>query len=310
MDTKISAGIPKNTRAYFIKLGPAGRWEDESTVDGTIRFGYSHVPHELCIEADWDGVRESLIRQGDSPGVATRHRDQIKAYYELDDDSLFITFAKGYLWWCRPTGPVELLTDGTKTRRTVDGWHKESLAGSPLLISTLSGKLLKTRMFRGTICDVSEQAYLLRKINDEALQEYEAIEAAEKVMIPAVLDLIRLLNDKDFELLVELIFANSGWRRQSSTGGNEKTIDIDLLLPSTRERAFVQVKSKASTRVYLDYADAFGRTDAHERMFFVWHTGKVEPPTEHPAITLWGPELVARMALDAGLISWLKDRAC
>jgi hypothetical protein len=58
----------------------------------------------------------------------------------------------------------------------------------------------------------------------------------------AVLNLLKLLGEKDFEVLVDLVFYASGWRRQGVSGKTQRTLDLDLLLPSTGERAFVQVK--------------------------------------------------------------------
>jgi hypothetical protein len=42
-------------------------------------------------------------------------------------------------------------------------------------------------------------------------------------------------------MLVDLVFANSGWRRIGRVGKTQKTVDIELMLPTTGERAFVQV---------------------------------------------------------------------
>jgi hypothetical protein len=53
---------------------------------------------------------------------------------------------------------------------------------------------------------------------------------------------MKLLGPRDFETLVDLVFSTSGWRRQGVVGKTQKTLDLDLILPSTGERAFVQVK--------------------------------------------------------------------
>ena len=140
------------------------------------------------------------------------------------------------------------------------GWRKTSLKGTPLLISRLSGKLTKMQMFRGTICEVSERAYLLRRLNDQPIEEVAAAEATEAILLDQILAMVRLLDPRDFELMVELIFSTSGWQRQTRTGGTQKTVDLDLLLPSTGERAFVQVKSETSADTFEAYASAFAST--------------------------------------------------
>lgn len=82
-----------------------------------------------------------------------------------------------------------------------------------------------------------------------------------------VADLIRLLVPHDFELLVDLIFTASGWRRIGVVGKTQKTIDIALELPSTGERAFVQVKSKTKQSELDQYLLLFEEMDDYGRMF-------------------------------------------
>ena len=68
-------------------------------------------------------------------------------------------------------------------------------------------------MFRGTICKVEPMDYLLRKLNDELTPEVAAAEEAEAAIIGAIMAMMRLLTWQDFELLVDLVFSASGWRR-------------------------------------------------------------------------------------------------
>ena len=163
-------------------------------------------------------------------------------------------------------------------------------------------------MFRGTICQVKQRAYLLRKLNDELSPELTAAEEAERAMIGAIIGMMRLLTWQDFELLVDLIFTASGWRRIGVVGRVQKTVDLELLLPTTGERAFVQIKSQANAASLRDYAARFEQANLYDRMFFVWHTGNVAANGEADSITLIGPERLARMCLDAGLASWLREK--
>lgn len=301
--------LPETTKAYFIKLGERGVWESGCLAEGTIKFGYHDTPQDLCLQGEWEKVKAFWTKQRGNEGTATNDTRQIRTFFEASEDDIFVTFSKGYLWWCRPTGtPIVLHDDNdARLRQTLDGWRNTSVGGEPLLVSRLSGKLTKTQMYQGTICEVEERAYLLRRINDQKTPELAEAEATEQVLVKQVLAMVRLLTPKDFELMVELIFSRSGWQRQSSTGGSQKTLDLDLLLPTTRERAFVQVKSQTNTAQFDDYAAEFASTDAHARMFYVWHTGTInrEPPA---SITLWGPDVIGSKVLDAGLLGWLKER--
>ncbi|RCS31716.1 hypothetical protein DEO45_00130 [Rhodanobacter denitrificans] len=301
--------LPATTKAYFIKLGEGGAWESVCLAEGTIKFGYHATPQDLCLQGEWEKVKAFWTERRGKESTASNDMRQIRTFFEANEDDIFITFAKGYMWWCRPTGTPVVMhdDDGARVRQTIDGWKNTSIGGEPLQVSRLSGKLTKTQMYQGTICDVEERAYLLRRINDEKTPELAEAEGAEQVLLKQILAMVRLLTPRDFELMVELIFSRSGWQRQSRTGGSQKTLDLDLLLPTTHERAFVQVKSRTNTAQFADYAAEFAATDAHARMFYVWHTGTInrDPPAN---ITLWGPDVIGSKVLDAGLLGWLKDR--
>lgn len=296
------------TEVYFIKLGTGGEWEKECLTKGTIKFGYNETPHELAIAGDWNGVREVWNKiRGDS-GAATRDVNQIRIFYEADGKAIFITFVGGFLYWCRPIGEVQVLPGGWHLRKTVDGWRHTSAGGANLSTDKLSGNLLKVQMFRGTICRVKASDYFLRKLNDALSPEVAAAENAEQDLVKALEDLLRLLTWQDFELLVDLVFTSSGWRRINVVGRTQKTVDLELVLPTTSERAFVQIKSQANAAGLSDYVRKFEDSAAYDRMFFVWHTGNIETKEADDEVTLIGPARLAKMVLDAGLSSWLKDK--
>lgn len=294
--------------AYFIKLGVGGDWEKECFADGSIRFGYLETPHELCLSGDWKAVWDLWFSKRPNGGTATRDVKQIRAFYESGEDTIFITFADGMLHWCRPSGPVEQPNDQTRKRGTVGGWSSRSVGGKPLTKDRLSGRLLVVEGFRGTICQVSAFDYLMRKLNDELLPEVAAAEEAELALIEAIVHMMRLLTWKDFELLVDLVFSTSGWRRVSAIGSTQKTIDLELVLPTTSERAFVQVKSRADDASLRDYMQRLEAAAIYDRMFFVWHTGEISVQEDVRGVTMIGPQALGRMVLDAGLSSWLREK--
>lgn len=295
-------------QALYIKLGRGGEWEAECLREGTLRFGYKETPHDLCTAGRWDEVREFWQVKREDPGAAARDMNQIRFFYETPETDLFITFSNGLMHWCRPKGPVEVLPDGNRRRATVDGWRSESVSGTRLSSERISGNLTKVQMFRGTICQVKPFAYLLRKLNDELSPEVKAAEEAEAALMAAVIGLMRLLTWQDFELLVDLIFAGSGWRRIGEVGRTQKTVDLELILPTTGERALVQIKSQATAASLQEYAGRFAEAELYDRMFFVWHTGTVAATDKSKDITLVGPERLARMVLDAGLSTWLREK--
>ena len=91
-------------------------------------------------------------------------------------------------------------------------------------------------------------------------------------------------------------------------GRVQKTVDLELILPTTGERAFVQIKSQANNGDLQDYADRFDQADLYDHMFFVWQTGTVTARDAFDRITLVGPERLSRMVLDGGLASCLREK--
>jgi hypothetical protein len=83
----------------------------------------------------------------------------------------------------------------------------------------------------GAICEVKALDYLLRKLGDELLPDVAAAEEAERALLTANIRLMCLLTPQDFELLVDLSFSASGWRRIGPVGKNQKTVDFELVLP-------------------------------------------------------------------------------
>ncbi len=122
-------------------------------------------------------------------------------------------------------------------------------------------------------------------------------------MRASALDLMRQLGPRDFETLIDLVFSRSGWQRQGVVGKTQKALDLDLLLPTTGDRAFVQVKSKTSQADLAEYLDRLDELVIYYLMFFVYHSGTIE--TDDDRVTLLGPDKLPAMVVEAGLVDWL-----
>jgi hypothetical protein len=297
------------TNAAYLKLGSKGRWEALCLQDGTLRLGYDDVPHEVAAVGEIEALRKHFVAAGHNPSVATSHANQVHRFYSAGFETLWITFSAGFLWWAIADGPVkylggdveEIARRGSRFRTTRDGWHNKSVGGTPLRIPELNGALTRTAAFRMTICAVDQFDYLIRKINDEVLPQIAAAHAAKSGLLKSTVDLMNLLTWQDFELLVELVFSQSGWRRVSASGGTQKTIDIELVLPTTGETAFVQVKSQTNQAQFDDYMERFDeRSDG--RMFYVYHTANQELQVDDERV---GPNRLAQLVLETGLFDWL-----
>ena len=68
----------------------------------------------------------------------------------------------------------------------------------------------------------------------------------------------------------------------------------------------MQVKSETKTDELAKYVAKIG-DGPYNRMFYVFHSG--EAKTDDPRVTVIGPEQLADLVIDAGLISWLIRKA-
>ncbi|MFC1896887.1 restriction endonuclease, partial [Thermodesulfobacteriota bacterium] len=125
-----------------------------------------------------------------------------------------------------------------------------------------------------------------------------------------ITEAIKDLHWKDFETLVDLVFRQAGWLRVSVLGQHAKAYDLELREPITNDRYVVQVKSRARL---ADLEDAVANFSAEDfrRVYFVVHSpasdlGRAKNLPSH--VEVIPPEVLARQAVDAGLVSWLEDK--
>lgn len=295
-------------RVRYIKLGREGSWEKECSEKNIVRFGFGSATVErfpMCCERRWDDLTNSFIAAGKDKGTATRFTNETRLFFEDDGSTLWITFFGEQLCWgFLDSAPAERHVDGNGVfRRIKGGWRSTDLKGEQLTTDRLSGALTKLKAYRGTSCDVDVAEYVIRRINGQKTSEVERAIAALEELKLSVLGMMKLLGPKDFEILIDLVFSISGWRRQGIVGKTQATLDLDLLLPSTGERAFVQVKSKTTSAELADYVAKLDELDCYQRMFFIYHSGEAQ--TDDERVIVIGPEKLAEMAVDAGLATWL-----
>ena len=310
--TRICAGSIR-----YIKLGVNGGWERLCLEDGTLRIGYYEVPHNLGQSQDQQGIREIYLGRAADSRTASSHASQVLAFYDPNPDVMWITFADGYLWWCFAQPEVEFFTHdrdagsaGSRLRRTTGGWSNKTLAGELLRIAELNGALTQLNGYRGTICNVKSEtaADLIRRINGEGIPEVAAARAARQAGLVALEALIRRLSPMDFELFVDLIFANSGWRRVSVLGKTQKTVDMELVQPVTQQRAFIQVKSTTTQSELDDYVAKLAcRGD--DFMFYAYHSSHVPLTTENGQVRLLNAAALSEMGWQVGLFDWLVQKS-
>lgn len=303
------------SRVRYIKLGAEGASAPDCFAAGQLALGFPDIPHALCQAGDWEGVRARFIAAGKTAPKASDHTRELRDFYTLGADALWITFADGRLWWAFAAPEVtwnEALPRLPRVRRTLAPWRSTDLADRPLLLREFSTRLTSVRGYRSTICEVKAGDYLLRKINAQSEPLIEEAETVLTAVRDVAVRLIGELHEKDFELLVDLIFAASGWRRVSVLGETEKDIDLLVEQIATGERAFVQVKSTATPAVLDDYIERFRAYAGADRMVFACHSPspalakRCAEARDH--VDLWFADTLARKAVRAGLFDWLIER--
>jgi hypothetical protein len=85
----------------YIKLGRQGAWVRRAIDEGVIFLGHNQVPHELALEGDQHEIARHLVSVGQPAGTARSHAREVAEFYSLGEDAIWITFAKGHLWWAR-----------------------------------------------------------------------------------------------------------------------------------------------------------------------------------------------------------------
>ena len=216
MDPATAALLAAPSAVRYIKLGQNGRWSARAFREGIVPFGFEQVDHASCSAGDWDRVRQELVAAGRSPAGATQGVRELKDFYELDDKCLWVTFADGHLRWAFAEADVTPRDDDgeggpRRYRRTRDGWHRHSLAGDALTTRSLSSALTRVAGYRMTVCCVEREAYLLRRIQGVREPLQAEAEAAKAAVQQVAMNMIAQLDWRDFEIMVDLIFARGGW---------------------------------------------------------------------------------------------------
>jgi hypothetical protein len=296
------------SQVRYIKLGEAGRWDKECIAKGIVRFGFgSAKPTRFALSSagKWSELTKDFMVSGRDKGTATRFTNETKQFFEDAGATLWITFVGERLYWgFLAVNPPEPHLDGEGVwRKVINGWRCTDVKGEELTKARLSGALTKLAAYRGTSCRVDVADYVIRRINGLKMPAVDLAIARIGDVRRSAQELMKLLGPKDFEILVDLVFSTSGWRRQGVVGKTQKTLDLDLILPSTGERAFVQIKSKTTSAELAEYAGKLQEIGTYDRMFFVFHSGDAAIDDERVCVI--GPAKLAELVLNAGLVDWL-----
>lgn len=310
----------------YIKLGSGSSSKDRECIQkGIVYIGFGSSDDDLfnlAKKGDWQAYHLLTYQRDDSDSETARKQratsatNQVKAFFEADQRTLWVTFYAGKLFYGAFSSDSSPVVDAAMrgcTRSLESGWRDTDAKGALLKIENLSGNLTKIRGFQGTSCNLNKDQvqYLLTRLSGQVPSYIAQIDKARELMVEGVLMAIRTLGPKDFELLVEIIFSRS-WRRIGQMGGVEKFIDIvyeDPLNPT--RRIAVQVKSETTARE-IDVYCTDEQIENYEKLYFVFHTpdsDKILESYEFPdKLEVVDGLTLAGLVVDSGLIHWLKEK--
>jgi hypothetical protein len=303
--------LPEHVR--YIKLGPGGVWASHCIEKSALNFGSADEPHELCLAGAWDEAKRYMVDTlGRSAGSATDSLRELRDFYQLPANTLWVTFHDGHLWWtlgALEQGEVQK-ADGPygAVKRNVSEWSNVSRLGTPLRIDLLSTRLTKVAAYQRTICNIDDVDYLLRKINHIEEPSVAHGRQALEELIDAGSVMVARLHEREFELLADLMLTRLGWGRISALGGPMPDVDSIVLQGATGERGFVQVKSRATQAVLDDYVLRFDKSGL-DRMFFICHSPKGSlAVAQNDRVHVWSNRDIAEKVVSTGLFEWLMER--
>lgn len=298
----------------YIKLGRGGKWEKASLENGELHFGHGAVTHELALAGDREGIVAHLVKSGRDPRAAAEDAREVLDFYQLGTECLWVTFARDHLWWTFAEPEVTWIgfTEGRgeRMRKSIGGWRNTDVNGMPLRVDRLSTKLTKVASYRRTLCSIEAEDYLLRRINGMVEPIVEKSTEARDALLEIITEAIKALHWPDFETLVDVMFARSGWHRASAIGGTQKLVDLVLEQPTTGERAAVQVKSAAGQKQLDEFITSADETASFDRLFFACHSprGQMMPPQERRDVHVWVGRELAAATLRLGLADWVIEK--
>ena len=304
----------------YIKLGAGGCWEG-ALERGRLEWGGAADAHVAGLEGNWDAVHAGYVAQGVQKATATGYTNEARLFFGGDTDLLWITFARGRMWWTFAEVEVHATegggsdTAGAYYRVARGGWRDTDINGEQLTFERLSTLLTKVSAYQRTICSLSadQAALCLRYIYAPADPLVLAVAQARDALRDHLTLLIQRLAWNDFEQLVDLALGRTGWVRVSDLGKTGKDIDLLVEQPFTRERMAVQVKSSATQQVVDDYARRLGERSAGERSLLICHSpvGELRVPDalNGRRLELVLGDAVTDLSINAGLIDWIVQRA-
>lgn len=312
----------------YIKLGAGVSRTDEKCINnGLLYMGFGSNDAEfngLAKAKDWEGYRNLYLQRTQNStsisdrarrGNASRATNLVKAFFESQPNTLWISFYSGYLYYgVVDTAAMPIVDHELKgcTRSILGGWKNTDVNAKRLEVEKLAGHLIRIQRFQGTsfVLDKENNDYLKLRLSGNVPHYIVDLDNATRDMHSAIAKAIKKLQPKDFEILVEIIFSQS-WRRIGTSGGCEKFVDITFEDPlSNADTIAVQVKSKTNSKEIDSYLKQSDHIDRYKRFYFAYHTGSINEGDYRGQenVTFLDCNKLSKLVIDSGLIHWLREK--
>jgi len=299
-------------KAYFIKLGSSGKWAKNCFETNRIRIGWNNIPVNLIRQKEWEEIYRINRITAKDDGSATRDSNALKNIIEANETTIFITFENSVMFWAKPSDIITIDEDDISKFRIVDGsWSNKDVSGNLLFINKLPGAITKVQRFSGTSCSVRDIDILRRLINCQTNEYFKNICKAKEELEKSIENAIKILHWKDFELLVDLIFRETGWKRISALGESMKFVDLELKDPITDDLYQVQVKSATTKKQFKKYVTDFDNEN-YRRLFYIVHTCdddiRDHSLLEGKDVEVWTVKEISIAVVKYGLVEWVIEK--
>jgi len=310
----------------YVKNGSKGRWWTAAREREQVQLGWMEIPTALLRKPNYAEIERRIRRFWDKKqgitgsgkkGGATQDFNQLCDLLKSPSQHIWITFEDGFMWWCTvrdgavPNPAGESKEEGHFWLECNRPWSNRSVEGKLLAYAELPGTVSRTAGFQGTVCEPNAAETVLRIIRGEKDPNAALASKARQEYEWATRQMVAQLGWKDFEQLVDLILARSGWVRICTLGGKTEGVDIEVENLAAAEIAFVQVKSSATQAVLDDYIKRFNaRRDRYARMIFAVHSpgGRLALPKNTPSVQIWEDGRIANLVVRLGLGEWVEGR--
>lgn len=301
-------------KAYYLKLGRGNKWAENSISNNLIRIGWANQRVGDISNGNWEIIKKQLLSETGNQGVATRDLNALKNIVS-EENIVFITFYGSKMYWCRPL-KGSISSDKISKYLKVDGkWHCTDITEKTVFyVNQISGKLSKYQGFRATCCQVGNQFdelnHLKRLINNEKSDEYSDMIDHRTKLCQIVEKQIQQLHPKDFEILIDLIFRQAGWRRQSVLGETMEFFDLILEEVISNMVYGIQIKTKSSRKEFFKYVEEYNEKyfEEYDKFIYIVHSPdsnleKYVNPYDN--IELWDTQKLSNLVLEFGLMNWI-----